>query len=852
MILSLLLLQAATDPISAAVARLPLPEKAAQMVNEAPASPAADLPAYDWWNEGLHGLARAGHATVFPQAIAMAATWDTGLIGRVGEVVSTEARARFNGRPVKADRRIYEGLTIWSPNINIFRDPRWGRGQETYGEDPFLTARLGVAFVRGLQGPDPAHPRVIATPKHFAAHSGPEAGRDGFSAQPSPHDLEATFLPAFRAAITEGKARSLMCAYNAIGGVPACANAPLLIDRLRRDWKFDGFVVSDCGAVGNIDQYLHYRPDSASAAAAALQGGTDLNCGSTYRTLPAAVSRGLVGKAEIDRSLVRLFEARRSLGIGFGGTSPWSRIRPDQVATPAHHAVALEAARKSIVLLANAKDLLPLAPTTRVAVVGADADDLGVIQGNYHGTAVAPVTPLEGIRRTFGEARVRYAQGSLLAEGAPVVVPETALRHEGAPGLRGEYFASAAVGGTPVAVRRDRRIDFDFNRAVPFPALTSGAFSARWTGELVPPGPGEYRLMVEVPRCWSNCTVHDAVRLWIDGVQRHDGELANGRIELAVSGGRPLPIRLELDKRSADDSLRLMWLPPAEPLLAEAVAAAQASDVVVAVLGLSPDLEGEALSLFVPGFTGGDRDDIALPPPQSRLLQALKATGKPVVLVLASGSAVAVAPDAADAMLALWYPGEAGGTALAETLTGRNNPSGRLPVTFYRSTADLRAFVDYGMKERTYRYFSGKPLWGFGHGLSYTRFAYTVPEASGSIAAGATLTLSARVRNAGARAGEEVVQAYLVPPPPTERPGSTTPILRHQLAAFDRVSLKPGQDGTVRFSVDARVMSSVDRAGTRRVIPGEYRLWIGGGQPGTAPGGWTRFTVSGAPMTLPK
>jgi len=858
MILSLLLLQAAAavDPVPAAVARLPLPDKVRQMENAAPANPAAGLPAYDWWNEGLHGLARAGHATVFPQAIGMAATWDPALVGRIGEVVSTEARARFNARPVDTDRRIYEGLTIWSPNINIFRDPRWGRGQETYGEDPFLTARLGVAFVRGLQGPDLAHPRVIATPKHFVAHSGPEAGRDGFSAQPSAQDLEATYLPAFRAAITEGRARSLMCAYNAIGGVPACANAALLVDRLRRDWGFDGFVVSDCGAVGNIESFLHYRPDAASAAAAALAGGTDLNCGSTYRALAPAVTRGLVTEAAVDRSLTRLFEARRALGIGFGATSPWRRISPREVATPGHRAVALEAARKSIVLLANPRDLLPLAAATRVAVIGADADDLGVIQGNYHGTAVAPVTPLDGIRATFGADRVRYAQGSVLAEGSPVAVPETALRHDGRPGLRGEYFAATAPVGTPALVRRDRRIDFDFNRAVPVPALTPGAFAVRWTGELVPPGPGAYRLVVEVPRCWTDCTAHDAVRLWVDGVQRHDGELPDGRVELAVDGDRPHPIRLELDKRSADDSLRLLWLPPAEPLLAEAVAATRASDVAVAVLGLSPDLEGEALSVFVPGFTGGDRDDIALPPPQRRLLAALKATGKPVVLVLASGSAVAVAPDgdpaAADATLALWYPGEAGGTALAETLAGRNNPSGRLPVTFYRSTADLRAFVDYGMKGRTYRYFDGKPLWGFGHGLSYTRFTYTVPAMLGPITAGDTLAVSARVRNAGARAGDEVVQAYLAPPPPTERPGLTTPVLRHQLAAFGRITLAPGRDGAVALRIDPRAMSVVDRAGTRRVVPGEYRLWIGGGQPDTAPGGWTRFTVTGPAVELPR
>nr|WP_231621716.1 glycoside hydrolase family 3 C-terminal domain-containing protein [Sphingomonas sp. 37zxx] len=827
-------------------------EKAAQMQNGAPASAAAKLPAFDWWNEGLHGLARNGHATVFPQAIGMAATWDRALVLRIGEVVSTEARARFNAKPATADRRIYEGLSIWSPNINIFRDPRWGRGQETYGEDPFLTARMGVSFVQGLQGPDPKQPRVIATPKHLAVHSGPESGRDSFSAQVSAQDLEASYLPAFRAAVTEGAAQSLMCAYNAIGGVPACANAPLLIDRLRGDWGFTGLTVSDCGAVGNIDQFLHYRPDSASAAAAALQGGTDLNCGSTYAALPAAVARGLVTEAEIDQSLARVFAARRALGIGFGGVSRWAAITPDQVATPAHAATALEAARKSIVLLRNEAGRLPLPATSRIAVVGANADDLGVLQGNYHGTAIAPVTPLDGIRTGFGADRVRYAQGSLLAEGSAVVIPETALRHDGKPGLRAEYFAAPHVGGMPVATRQDRRIDFDFNRAAPLPSLTPGAFSARWTGEFVPPGPGRYRLIVEVPRCWANCTSHDSVRLWIDGKQVHSGELPSGRVETDVDGQRPVAIRLELDKQSGDDGIRLMWLPPAEPLLAEAVAAAKASDVTVAVLGLSPDLEGEALSIFVPGFTGGDRDDIALPPPQRRLLQALKDTGKPIILVLASGSAVAVDPQAADSILQLWYPGEAGGTALAETLLGTNNPSGRLPVTFYKSTGDLRPFVDYGMKERTYRYFTGEPLWGFGHGLSYTRFTYQPPQAPRAIAAGETLAVTVKLRNSGDRAGDEVVQAYLVPPATREQPRLTTPVLRHQLAAFDRLSLRPGANGTLRLSINPRAMSSVDRAGMRRVVPGEYRLWIGGGQPETAPGNWVRFTVTGDAVELPK
>ena len=837
----LLLAQAADPAAAAAVAKLTIEEKAAQLQSTAPAEPKAGLPAYDWWNEGLHGLARNGRATVFPQAIGMAATWDTGLVHRIGDVVATEARARFNARPVDADRRIYEGLTIWSPNINIFRDPRWGRGQETYGEDPYLTGRLGVAFITGLQGDDPAHPKVIATPKHFAVHSGPEAGRDGFDVDPSPQDLEATYFPAFRMAVTEGKARSLMCAYNSIHGVPACASAPLMNDRLRRDWGFGGFTVSDCDAVANIHLFHHYRLDGAAAAAAAVKGGTDVNCGNAYAGLPDAVRRGLVSEAEVDTALVRAWTARRALGIAFGAGSPWSRIKPAEVGTAAHRAVALEAARKAIVLLKNDAGRLPLAPATKLAVIGANADDLGVLQGNYHGTAANGVTPLAGLRTRF--RNVVYAQGSVLADGAPVVLPETALR---------DLSVTFDVGGTTVKRQAARTVDIDINRAAPAEGVPLSGYVARWTGTLTPPGPGAYRLVLDQAQCWKDCTTHDAVRLTVGGRVLHDGPLAKGRVEVAWdSDGSPRPLELTLDHRSEDESFRLMWVPPEAPMIAEAVAAARAADVAVVVGGLSPDLEGEALQVSVPGFVGGDRSDIALPLPQQRLLAALRATGKPIVLVLASGSAVAIDPALADAVLALWYPGEAGGTALADVLAGTTSPSGRLPVTFYKATTDLPAFVDYGMKERTYRYFTGTPLYGFGHGLSYTRFGYDRPVLPASIAAGERLTVTARVTNQGARAGEEVVQVYVVPPVAPAAP-STAPVLQRQLAGFQRLSLKPGRSGTARFTLDPRTISVVDRDGHRHVPPGRYRLWIGGGQPDSAPGEWATFDVTGADAELPK
>lgn len=851
-LLPLLLLAGDPDPVAAAIAKMTIEQKAAQLQSTAPADPEIGLPAYDWWNEGLHGLARDGYATVFPQAIGLAATWDVPLLHKVGDTVATEARAKFNAKPVNADRKIYEGLTIWSPNINIFRDPRWGRGQETYGEDPFLTGHLAIGFIQGLQGPDPAHPKVLATPKHFAVHSGPEAGRDGFDVDPSPRDLESTYTPAFRLAITEGKAQSLMCAYNSIHGTPACASGGLLNDKLRKDWGFTGLTVSDCDAVANIHSFHHYSLDAAEAAAVAIKGGNDLNCGTTYAALPEAVKRGLVSEAEVDVALKRALDARRALGIAFGGANPWSKIKPSERGTPAQRALALEAARKAIVLLKNDGDRLPLTTGGRIAVIGANADDLGVLEGNYHGTAKDPVTPLDGIRRQFGADKVVYAQGSALAEAAAVIMPETAFRADGKPGLKAEYFASPTVTGTPVATRQDRRIDFNYTRAAPLPGLNPTGFAVRWSGEFTPPGAGEYELAIDIPACWKDCTTHDAVRLWVDGKLLHDGPLGKARVAVKVtSDGRPVPFRMEIDHRSEDFGVRLMWQPPAEPMLAQALAAASQADTIVAVLGLSPDLEGEALSVSIPGFVGGDRTDIALPRPQLELLKALRKTGKPLVLVLTSGSAVAVDPSLADAILEAWYPGEEGGTAIAETLAGKNNPSGRLPLTFYASVDDLPAFVDYGMKERTYRYFTGKPLWGFGHGLSYTKFAYADVSVKAA-GIGRPVQVSAKLTNAGNRSGEEVAQVYVVTPDAGKPGGFTTPVLQRQLAGFQRASLAPGKSASLSFTLDPRSISSVARDGTRRVLPGTYRVWIGGGQPGDGAGQWAEFTLNGEAQELPK
>ena len=833
-----------------------LDEKVSQLVNASPAIPRLEVPAYEWWNEGLHGVARSGYATVFPQAIGLAASWNAELLKQVGTVVSVEARAKFNlAGGAGHDHRRYEGLTVWSPNINIFRDPRWGRGQETYGEDPYLTGQMAVAFIRGLQGDDATQPRTIATPKHFAAHSGPEPGRDSFSTVVSPHDLEATYTPAFRAAVVEGRAGSVMCAYNALRGTPACAADWLLDGYLRKDWGFQGFVVSDCDAVSNMTHYLYYRADDAASSAAALRAGLDLNCGSAYRKLGTAIARGDVSEDLVDRALVRLLSARYRLGeLGTKHADPYADLGNDDIDNAGHRALALDAAMQSIVLLKNERDTLPLAADTRIAVLGPNADALAVLEANYQGTSRDPVTPLQGLRQRLGERNIRYAQGAQLAMGVPATIPETALRSGNAIGLKGEYFANPNLHGAPTVVRQDRVVAFNWDRVSPAAGIPENDYSVRWTGELLPPGPGEYTLAVRVPRCFD-CKGHDPVRLYLDDTLIVAGDRNGKRIAadpntteqnletvVRFEDAGKHRIRLELEHLGDDQGVRLEWIAPAEAQLAEAKHAVAKADAVVAFVGLSPDVEGEALQIDVPGFDGGDRNDIALPAPQHALLEQAKASGKPLVVVLMSGSAVALtwAEQHADAIVAAWYPGQSGGDAIARVLAGDYNPAGRLPVTFYRSTRDLPPYVSYDMKGRTYRYFTGRPLFPFGYGLSYTRFAYSAPSLSTTVLrAGETLRVSTQVRNAGNRAGDEVVQAYLTYP---ER--SLSP--RHALVGFTRVTLQPGEVREIHFDLDARRLSDVDRSGTRAVVPGNYRLFIGGGQPGTeAPGSDASFVIEG-------
>ena len=676
------------------VRRLSLAEKVQQMRNAAPAIPRLGVPAYNYWNECLHGVARAGVATVFPQAIGMAATWDTSLIHEEADVIATEARAKNNHyrEEHNGDSAQYYGLTFWTPNINIFRDPRWGRGQETYGEDPFLTARLGVAFIRGLQGDDLKYVKAMACAKHFAVHSGPEPERHRFDADPPERDFYETYLPHFEAAVREGHVGAVMGAYNSVYGKPACASPVLLAELLRQHWGFDGHVVSDCGAIYDIYGNHQFAATPEEAAADAVKAGDDLCCGVDYNSLTRAVSKRLITEAEIDIALSRVLKARFQLGL-FDPSAmvPYARIPYSENNTPEHAALALKVARESMVLLKN-DGLLPLdrARIKRLAVIGANADSVPVLLGNYNGEPANPVTILDGIRSVAGtNIEVSYEPGCPLALHTNAV---------------GEVSAEA------------------------------------WT---------------------------------------------------------------------------------------KAIAATEAADAAIFVGGISPRLEGEEMHVDYDGFSGGDRTRIELPPVQEDLLKTLKATGKPIVFVNCSGCAMAIPWESTNlpAILQAWYPGEAGGRAVAEVLFGDVNPAGRLPVTFYRATADLPPFEDYSMSNRTYRYFNGRPLFAFGHGLSYTKFDYSNPGLDEPFySPGGTVKLSFTVRNVGGRAGDEVAQVYF------RHVRSAVPQPTLALCGFVRVPLEPRQRVNLTVNIPVERFRYWDTAQKRYVVePGNYELMIGAG-----------------------
>ncbi len=797
--------------------QMTLEEKVGQMQNSAPAIPRLGVPAYDWWNEALHGVARAGLATVFPQAIGLAATWDTELERRIADTISTEARAKYNDFSRRDIRTRYHGLTFWSPNINIFRDPRWGRGQETYGEDPYLTSEMALAFIRGMQGNDPHYLKTVATSKHFAVHSGPEASRHQFNTDVSQKDLDETYLFAFRRTVLEGKVMSFMCAYNSIDGAPACANNMLLKQHLRETWHFGGYVVSDCGAVGDIYQGHHFARSMAEAAAKAVKSGTDLDCGNEYKTLVDAVHQGYISEAEINEAVTRLFVARIRLGLfDSADRVPFSNIGLDQLASAAHQKLALEAAEKSMVLLKNENRILPLenAPK-RIAVVGPAADDPDAMLGNYNGIPRRIVTPLMGIQEKFGtKAVVQFAPGSVYAQSSAALVPQTALRtNDGQQGWTAEYFNNEDLNGAPALRRVEPRGYFYWDMQDPavMKAAPSPVFSVRWSGKLKPEHSGDYQLGIRRQEC-DNCPGTNSIRLFFQNqlLVETRGRAAVGNQNktktVQLEAGKEYPIRLEYLQQGGGSGVELVWVPPAADLLKDAVEKVRDADIAIAVIGLNSRLEGEESPIEIPGFSHGDRTDLNLPEPQEQLLKAVLDTGKPVIVVLINGSALAVnmANERAAAILEAWYPGQDGGTAIANTLSGENNPAGRLPVTFYSSVTDLPPFTDYSMKGRTYRYFKGKPLYPFGYGLSYSTFEYS--RAGRRELAGEKAEVSAEVRNTSSKDGDEVAQLYV-----TNKDGDVS------LRGFQRIHVRAGESKRVSFVIDAST------AVQRISIQGQYR-----------------------------
>ncbi len=803
------------------ISRLTLEEKVSQMQDVSPAIDRLGIPQYNWWNECLHGVARAGAATSFPQAIGMAATWNVDLIHQVADVISTEARAKFNHSVSKGQRNRYQGLTMWTPNINIFRDPRWGRGQETYGEDPFLTSQLAVAFVKGLQGDDPEYFKVIATPKHYAVHSGPEYNRHSFDAYTDRRDLWETYLPAFRATVVEGGAYSVMSAYNRYLGESASASPFLLQEILRDKWGFPGYVVSDCGAISDIYRYHKIVETPEEAAALAVKAGVDLNCGSTYSHLTEAVKQGLINELEIDRALSRLIRARIKLGLlNPKGEVPWIEISDEYIEAEPHGALALNTARESLVLLKNERETLPLSKNLKsITVIGPQANDRHFVLGNYFGTPGEVTTILEGIQQKVAKkTKVHYFKGTNLTDSDAIF--DVVAKNNFSGNIRAEFFNNTGFEGEPVHVDTVDRIDFEWGGAAPVDVLTPGNYSVRYTGALQPGFSGGVALDVSGSGgSWV---------LWLDGREV---------LSTSKDGGKPTKASIELKKNQKANfrleyrctnpwmaSLQLLW--NREELEGEEQMwqAVNNSDVIIFVGGITARLEGEEMPVEVEGFYKGDRTNLQLPRVQHELLRKLHETGKPVVFVLTSGSAMAINWEQQNlpAILAVWYPGQAAGEAVADVLFGDYNPSGRLPVTFYHSVDDLPPFEDYHMKGRTYRYFEGEVLYPFGYGQSYSDFTYSKPQlASPVIEKSATNKVSVTVTNKGPFDGQTVVQLY-ISDKEKRVPG---PI--KSLRGFQKIFLQKGESRTVSFDINPADLSITDKDGKLFVEPGEFEIYVG-------------------------
>lgn len=812
------------EPIERArdlVSRLTLEEKASLMQDVSPAIDRLGIPSFQWWNEALHGVGRNGYATVFPITMGMAASFDNNLLERVFTAVSDEARAknaeaRHNGKVVR-----YQGLSFWTPNINIFRDPRWGRGQETYGEDPYLTSMMGLAVVRGLQGPEDAqYKKLLACAKHFAVHSGPEWNRHSFNIENlPPRDLWETYLPAFKTLVQDGHVAEVMCAYQRIDGDPCCGNTRYLQQILRNDWGFTGLVTSDCGAVSDFwhPGAHEVSKNAAQASGKAVRSGTDLECGSNYKALPEAVKAGEVTEEQIDESLVRLLSARFSLGdFDSDENNPWAQIPMSVVCSKEHKALALQMARESIVLLQNRNGALPLSKSavSDIVVMGPNANDSTMMWGNYNGYPLSTTTILDGIRQKLGH--VKYIQGCGITDSRVQESRYADISNGKQRGMKATYWNNTRMKGAPVATANiSEAINLSNGGATVFaPGVHLDSISARYEGVYTAKATEEISF---------NLSFDDGARLIVNGDTIADVWKARNKIQfinkkMNVQTGKTYKIQIDyfqnnnLGKIAFD--ITHSTTPTSDQLLKEIGSA----KTIVFVGGISPRLEGEEMKVDAPGFKGGDRTDIELPQSQRDIVAMLAKAGKHVIFVNCSGSAVGLEPETqnCDAIVQAWYGGQEGGKAVADVLLGDYNPSGKLPVTFYRHTSDLPDFENYEMKGRTYRYFTGDPLWAFGYGKSYTTFTVKPEEFVNG-------QLKVRIKNTGKQAGTETVQLYI------RRTSDVNGPLK-SLRGFQRFHLQPGEEQVVTMDVkiDKKALETWDeQTNTMRFVPGEYEIYVG-------------------------
>ena len=832
------------------VHRMTLAEKASQIYNNSAAVPRLNVPAYQWWSEALHGVINQG-VTEYPEPIGLAATFDAPGIHLMATQIGIEGRIKHVQDTRAGHTGIGGGLDFWAPNLNIFRDPRWGRGQETYGEDPFLTGRMGVAYVTGMQGDDPKYYQAIATPKHYAVHSGPEPTRHFADVDVSKHDEVDTYEPGFRAAIVEGKAGSVMCSYNAINGEPACASQFLLQDQLREKWGFQGYVVSDCDAVRDVAGNHRYRPTQAQGVAISVIRGMDNKCVTftsrfgepVEKAYIDAVQQGYLPESTLDTALIRLFTARMKLGL-FDPPEmvPYTKIDEKELDSAEHRALARKLANEAMVLLKN-DGLLPLKPgIKKIAVIGPLGDQTRPLIGNYAGQPTHIVSVIEGLKAEFPNAIITFVPGTqfLRTDGNPV--PDSMLTTpDGKPGLKADYSESMGrpsrtANPTVLASRTETNVKLTDSN-LPSEVAGKKSIGVHWTGFITAPETGDFLVGVR-GQGFARLSIDDKqVAMMFSGAEAGAGV---GRVHLEK--GQKAALSINYGSMNGKPRTELIWAKVNYAPSTEAIAAAKNADAVIVVVGITSALEGEEMPVTEPGFLGGDRTSIDLPEPEEALIEAVAATGKPLAVVLVNGSALAVnwINAHANAVLEAWYPGEEGGAAVAETLSGKNNPAGRLPVTFYTGVSQLPNFEDYSMERRTYRYFKGKPLYPFGYGLSYTTFQYSdLSLPAQVVAAGQPVVTDVTVTNTGKVAGDEAVELYLKFPDVKGAP-------QIALRGFQRIHLEAGASQKLHFELKDRDLGMVTEDGAPMIASGDYTVIIGGGQPDTgAPGVSGHFHIDG-------